>query len=261
MKKISLLLLLCLSNADLGFAATPAELNPIFNDALRSLGDANTVSSLQLESATVNEARASDLVLSANYQKTGPQNSVRLAVEKAVYAYGDGSAPTTAITGRLDLDFTKTLPRYQINLFVPQLDSLLSLMARQFAKKYGNAVTIKIKTTEKKKDEAGNWASVRGTASFTVDMKKLPAGMAADSVFYQSGSISLNVEVTKGMAFEMSLVTNPAYRGFLEGEAGLKEKLAKVSARDAEVLKEIEELYRRIDKNLSPLVEGNFSPF
>jgi hypothetical protein len=261
MKKLLPLFAALALTATTALAVTLAEVNPPLEDALRSLGDANTQASLKLEELTADDARATAAVLSGAYQKAGSKNSVRFLLDRAEYAYGDGSAPTTRATGTLELDLTKTFPRYQINLLVPQLDSLLSIMARQFAKRYGNAVTIKIKTAEKKKDAEGNWAEVRGSASFSIDMAKLPAGTAEDNVFFKSGSITLDVNVTSGMRYDLTLVTNPAYRGFRAGEDGLKEKLEKVAARDEATLKEVEELYRRIDKNVGPVVEATVSPF
>jgi uncharacterized protein YxeA len=261
MKKVFFVLAILAVTVTSALAVLPSEVNAPLADALRSFADANTQASLEVNEIREDEARTLGAVIQGAYQKTGSKNSVRLELERADYSYGDGTAPTTHATGHLALDLTKTLPRFQINLFVPQLDSLLSIMARQFAKRYGNAVTIKIKTAEKKKDAEGNWAQVKGSASFAVDMAKLPAGMAADNVFFQSGSITLDVNVTTGMRFDVTLVTNPLYRGFRAGEDGLKEKLAKVAARDEATLKEVEELYRRIDKNVGPIVEATVSPF
>lgn len=243
------------------FAALPAEVNGPLDEKLRNLGDANTKASIEVVSLEEDEARTLNAEIRGAYEKAGSKNTVRLELEKAAYAYGDGSAPTTHAVGQLHLDLTKTLPRYQINLLVPQLDSLLSIAARQYAKRYGNAVTIKIKTAEKKKDAEGNWAYVKGTASFTVDMSKLPAGTAEDNVFFKSASLTLEVNVTTGMRYELNLVTNPAYRGFRGGEDGLKERLAKIAARDAGALAEVEDLFHRIDKNVGPIVEATVSPF
>lgn len=261
MKKALFILAILVVTLSTAFAVIPADVNLPLEEALRSSADANTQASLTVNEIREDDARVTGAVISGAYRKTGSKNSVGLILDRAAYEYGDGARPVTRAEGKLDLDLTKTFPRYQINLFVPQLDSLLSIMARQFAKRYGNAVTIKIKTAEKKKDAEGNWAQVRGTASFVVDMTKLPAGMAADNVFFQSGELTLDVNVTTGMSYDLAVVTNPQYRGFRAGETGLKEYLAKVVARDQATLKEVEELYRRIDKNVGPIVEATVSPF
>lgn len=242
-------------------AGTIPELNAELDNVLRSLRDQRTEASLTVVELETNETRALRARVTGSYQKTGPANTFRLEVTDATYFYGDGSAPTTHAVGRLDIDLTKVLPRTQINLFVPQIDSLLSLMARQWAKKYGNAVSIKVKTTEKKKDEQGNYISIKGMASFSVDMAKLPAGMKPEEVFAKSGSLTLDVNVTKGMGIDLTLVTNPVYKGFQAEERGLKEILDKLLARDPELLKEIESMYRDLDKNVTPIVDGGVSLF
>lgn len=233
-----------------------AELNQEIQQLLAPFNNAVTKTSLAFNTISTNEERALAVGLSAFYEKLGSQNTVSLKIDNLSYAYGDGSAPTTQAKASLGLDLTKLLPQEELNRMVPDLERIIVESTKGLTQEYGEAVTVEAVVTGKQQDAAGNYVGLQGSLTFSIDLAKLPEGKTADSVMFRSGRVALDVGTTKGVAFDLTLVSNPGYTGFQRDQKGLKEYLDMLLARDPELLKQFSQFAAQLDGFAGGIVNG-----
>ena len=171
MKKI-FVSVLAASTLALGAAAavlTPVEqLNATAAEILQTYQNAKTQAKLTFVSITSDETRVSQGQANAFFQKIGAKNTLTLKLDGVTYDYNAGQNPTTKIAGSLGIDLSKLFPAGDLNGVMDDMDSTVKALADDYIRDYGPAVTLTTVTTEKNKDAAGNFISVKMPYLFEV---------------------------------------------------------------------------------------------
>lgn len=108
-------------------------------------------------------------------------------------------------------------------------------------------MTVSVKVTDKVFDQDGNYVSLKGSLNMKFDLSKLPADKKLEDVVIKAINAEISLNVETGVVLNMSIVSNPKYKGFNADEQGLKELLDKLLKQDPEQLKMIEDTFRQMD--------------
>lgn len=232
-----------------------AALNQEIVRLLEPFQNDRTQASLVFSSLEIDEVRARSVAARARVWKIGPANEFTLSLDDLSYSYGDGTRPVTHVKARLAFDILKVIPQQDVNELGSILDELVESWASEFASEYGEAATVDARITDRKTDEAGNLQSVSMVLAARIDLSQLPADRPKEEVLFTEAAVAVDFNL-QGAAFEVTLVSNPAYKGFAEDQKGLKEELEKLLARDPETLGELTELI----EGLNGMAEWIVSP-
>lgn len=259
MKKLTGFIALGLAGAAAAIAASSpvAELNVELARLLGPFQNATTMAQLVFRTVETNAEHALKLEASGRYFKVGSQNQLDLNLEDLSYNYGDGSAPTTKMKLFVGTDLTKLLSQEDLNRIVPEAEKMVEGMAKEYAREYGDAVTVVAQVTEKTQDQQGNYTGVKARISGKIDLTKLPAGKTVDSVFATDADLSLSIDLKTGMRAELVIVSNPAYKAFQSDEKGLKDYLDSLLKRDEKSLSELVRIFQQLDSSAGEFVNGS----
>jgi hypothetical protein len=250
MKKI-FVSVLAASTLALGVSAavlTPVEqLNSTATEVLQSYQNAQTQAKLEFISITSDDQRVNAGQVNAFFKKVGTKNILTLKLDSVKYAYNAGKNPTTAIAGSLGVDLTKLFPAGDLNGLMEDMDSTVKALADDYIRDYGPAVTLVTVTTEKNKDAAGNYVSVKCHTSLKIDLAQLPASKKVEDQVITGAEIDLVVEATTGLTFKGDVYSNTGYKGFRAGELGLKESLDKLLARDPVAIDQVKAFFNKLN--------------
>lgn len=249
---------LLLLTASVATAATLSvkDLNLEIGRILQPFQTNETIAQVVFSKLEANSERALSAGVAILYRKTGSQNTLEINVPELSYEYGDGSAPTTMVKGSVKLDLTKIISQDKLNDLIPGVEDTIKMLATNFTQEYGDAVTVETEITEKNQDASGNYISVSGNISFSIDMSKLPQTVRPEDVPVLSGSVMLGVDVNSGATFDATVKSNPAYKAFNRDNAGLKEYIDRLLAKDPQLLRSILDAFTGLDRYAGSIVEG-----
>ena len=236
-------------------AAGLNELNANIAQLLQPFKNGRTEASLVVQKADLVKQRLVNVAAAASYRKQG-EVPFSLQLKELRYTYGDGSKPTTKGSGSIGIDLGKVLGQNDLNSLIPMVEMLMAGALKNLVGHYGAAAKIDGGITDKNKDAAGNYVSMSGAISFTVDPAKLPANLRRDDIMLAKGFIGISLHINRGLSFEIELVSNPGYKGFRAEEKGLKEYLEALLKRDAKTLNELVTIFRQIDDGAEKLATG-----
>jgi len=247
---------LTLATAALASTSAVQALNAEISRILAPFQNEKTVAKLEFQDIRTNETHTLALALNGLYRKFGSQNRLEIRLDNVSYNYGNGTAPTTNVVGGIGIDLTKLMPQEDINLIVPEVESMLQNVAQSYARDYGDAVNISAKVLDKQQDAAGNYVSIKVSLSAKIDLLKLPESMPVQEVLFTGAEATLNVNVTEGIELALTLVSNPFYKGFQRNGKGLKDSLDELLARDPEQIRQIQSLFKSLDGIADEFVDG-----
>jgi hypothetical protein len=257
MLKLTLVAALALA-APSAFAAydVPA-INAYLADSLRQLQEPNTQATFAIDQLDANSERINSGSAHGSFAKTLTTGSSELVLDKISYNNPVGGPTVVAGNGHVTTKLSAILPTFTWNILVPQMESLLNIGFRQFARPYGNSVSFKVKVKNIGKDARGNYNSFLAEANFKIDLAKLPAGVDPGTVMATEGSLTVDAKLNEGMVFQFSLTANPAANGWYSKKESLKDVLDGLQARDSKSPERILAFYKYLDKKLSALGMGN----
>lgn len=250
--------LLAVSAVALGAVAgvlTPVEqLNETAAEILQAYQNDKTQAELKF--ITVNSSADHALQGKANafFKKVGTKNTLSLKLDDVSYAYNEGKNPTTQISGSLGVDLTKLFPREDLNGVMDDMDSTVKALADDYIREYGAAVSLVTATTEKNKDAAGNFISVKCKVTLRIDLSLLPANKKAEDVVITGASVDLIVTATTGLGFSGEVYSNTGYKGFRAGELGLKESLDKLLTKDPAAIQQVKDFFNKLNDLADSLI-------
>ena len=232
-------------------------LNSAVKNLLADFNNAVTVAELKFDDVKVDNQRALSVKASGIFRKIGATNALEVKVDEVSYEYGDGTAPTTKISGSISLDLLKLISQQDINGMAPSVEDMVKGFAQNFTQDYGNAVAVDAKVSDKQMNEKGDLESISIHLGMKLDLAKLPAEKPANEEMIRELSVDFKIGV-KGAAINVTAVSNPDYKGFQEDQTGLKEVLEKLLNVDAETLQEIKTNFSGLDRVATELV--NYKP-
>lgn len=256
MKKFFLIPLFAASTALAAATGSVAELNAEILKVLAPFQNEATVAEMNFSKAETNAERALAVAVSALYKKVGTQNTLALDIRNIAYEYGNGTNPTTTIDASVGLDLTKVLSQADLNEIIPNVEETIKQLSGELTSRYGEAITLETKITDRTQDEAGNYTGVKGSIVFSIDFAKLPEGKAKEDIVVKSGSAAIAVNVKTGVSIAATIVSNPEYKGFKSDNEGLKELLDKFLSRDEAVMGQIDWLFRQLENIANQVVNG-----
>ncbi len=246
-----------------GLAAHATELNPAIRDLnaaieeiLAPVRDADTQVAIEFTDIQTNAERALAVSLRGHYKKTGPANFVELRLDQLDYAYGDGTAPISRIKGHLGTDITKILNAEQVNRLVPEIESMIHSIAGDAVREYGDAATVKVEITDRRKNEAGDFTAVSGRIGVYIDLAKLPGSKKSEDIMVTAFEADVSADVKTGFTVSATLISNPAYRGFHTDNEGLKDLLDRFLSREPSTLAELQKFILDLNELAGRVAHG-----
>lgn len=242
------------------FAANDSleQLNSQVAELLSPFQDQTTIAQLTFDALELDAERTNKLALHGLYRKVGSQNLFEIKLDNLSYNY-EIKAPKTTFKGSLSTDFTQILPQAQINSLVPMAAEMVEDLAKDFAREYEDAISVKGEVTSTTKDEEGNYTGLTALFSMKIDLNKLPEYKSIEEVMVTESVVSISLNTKTGLTLDAFLISNPQYMGFNEDEIGLKEMLEQLLAGNEEALSAIADLATRIDELATEILSGNLN--
>jgi hypothetical protein len=231
------------------------QLNNTVEKILLPYQDAQTQARIEFKNIQTDTVRALQAKLNAFFFKTGPGNTLTLKIDDLSYDYGNGQTPTTNLEGSFALDITKVLPQSDLNDLIENLEATIKDLTADYIKDYGNAVTITANVTDKTKNANGDYVTVKADLTVAIDLAQLPADKKAEDIPLTFANAKLELDVNKGIFVKAQVVSNPTYKGFQQGELGLKEALDLLLAQDPATMQQIQDLVKQINDIATDLVK------
>lgn len=256
MKKFLLIPLFVATTAFAAISGGVSELNAEILKILAPFQNEATVAELKFSKAETNAERALSLAVSALYKKVGTQNTLNVNIANIAYEYGNGTNPTTTVDASVGLDLTKVLSQETLNEIIPNVEEMIKQASSELIGQYGEAITLETKITDRTQDEAGNYTGLKGSIVFAIDFSKLPEGKSKEEIVVKSGSASIAVNVKTGVAITAEVVSNADYKGFQRDNEGLKEYLDKLLGQDQETMRQVLELFQKLEQLAGQVVNG-----
>ncbi len=235
-------------------AATPlklgdelAQLNQAIVSLLTPFQNDTTKGELSFSKLRTGRHHTLKVALKGLYAKLGTRTSLTITADEVSYRYGSGRHPTTTIRGSAAIDLTKIMGIADLNELLANIESIIPQYAQDLTSDFGDAVTVSAKVTDKVFDQDGNYVSLKGSLNMKFDLSKLPADKKLEDVMIKAINAEISLNVETGVVLNMSIVSNPKYKGFNADEQGLKELLDKLLKQDPEQLKMIEDTFRQMD--------------
>lgn len=255
-KKSFLLLPLVLASVAAVASIDPvAELNEAITQVLKPLQNERTNATVQFGAMEILPQGVKKLVFDSALKKIGI-NSGRLANIRLSGNYAnafDGTDPQTNVKLSANFDLLSLIPQKDINELGNSIEELVKGLLESQGE-YGDAITMVANVTEKVVDGDGNLQKIALLIDIKLDLSKLPADKPIDGEMLKElhieGDISLN-----GISLALGFASNPAYKGFAEGQMGLKEWLEKLLARDSDTMKQVYEYAQTLSELSEYLVK------
>lgn len=225
---------------------TVQDVNVKIQQLLAPFNNPATKMALAFTKLNIDDQKTLDFGFTGMVSKIGSVNEAKLEFRNAEYAYGDGTKPTVNLDVAMDLDLVKAFGRNMVNELAADLDNMAVDFAKDFAKDYGSAATISAQMVEKLVDANGNVEKIKIHMNAVIDITQIPPTMAREDVEAQELDIVVTA-TTKGLELQGKFVANPAYRGFKEGENGLKEYVEKLLADDQQTYDELSRILAFVD--------------
>lgn len=231
------------------------KLNKEIKNGLVDYNNETTKAQLTFRELESNKKRAIALSLKALYEKTGKYNKIKLDIADVSYSYPEEAEalPTVKVRAMLATDFTKILPREQIDEMAKDLEEMLREESKSALDKYGAAAKLTISIDEKNVDENGHIVSIAGGLRVKIDFKKLPANLPADEVEFSDAQLKFELGINGG-GVRVKVTMNPKHRSFLEDQRGLKELIDGLLSGETKELREALEIIGYLDRFAEDLV-------
>lgn len=233
---------------------TVQDVNAKVQKLVAPFNNATTKMELVFTKLGVDEKKTLDFGFTGLVSKVGSTNEAKLEFRKAQYAYGDGTKPTVDLDVAMTVDLVKAVGQDTINSLADDLDSLALDFAKDFAKDYGSAATISAKTVDKVVGANGDVQKMKIHLNAVIDLAQLPATKELKDV--EAQEIELVVTATQqGFEIQGKFVANPNYKGFEQGEDGLKEYVEKLLIDDAKTYDDLNRYLAVLDSAATWLAE------
>lgn len=203
----------------------------------------------------VSDIRALDFGMKFLVSAKGAANELVLKSEGISYHYGNGSTPTVNADLSLKLNLLKVFGQDVLNQAANDFEEIVASASQEYAKKYGQAVTVDAKVFEVLKDNAGNVTSAKVRIGAVIDMSKLPEGLEIADIEFQSFQAELHINAG-GMGGRFNLVMNPLYKSFQSDEPGLKEIIESLLNEDAKIYADLTEFAEILHNVANSLVNA-----
>ncbi|MFI5361111.1 MAG: hypothetical protein ACHQ49_04000 [Elusimicrobiota bacterium] len=253
-------------------AADPiAALNAALVEALKPFNNAATRAALTFSKVATNAQRATAVALTLDYSKKGPGGEAGIKIDDLSYSFiqtpcppcGRGtpcrpcrqSLPTTHAKGAIKLNLLNILTQKQINEFGPGAQKLVEEFVAEKTREFGAAAKVSASVTHQDHDAAGNLVGLGIAIDLDIDTAKLPAGVNPKGVLITAAHAKADIALN-GVAFELTVVSNPSASQFDADQQGLKEGLDKLLARDPEILKGLQQAFGTIDQVADQVTKG-----
>lgn len=221
------------------------QLNDAIVDLLQPFNTADTKAKVNFGRVETNADRALAMSASVDYAKRGPNGSATVT-GSVDYDYPVGGVPRTKADLNLGFNVLNVVEQRTINQFGPMADKMVAGFAQDFLSEYGQAAAVNAKVTRRDVDAAGNLTAIAVDLNAKIDLSRVPAAKQASVMFAELG---VKLEITlAGASLKIDLVTNPAHSSFARDQDGLKERLEKLLARDADQMDEIRSMIRMFDQ-------------
>lgn len=215
------------------------DLNKEIKNLLASIQDENTQAEIAFSDIKTDENRTLNFSVSGFLAKQSPTNFISIAVNPLSYNFGDGTAPQVEFVGALVTDLSKLISQEQFNEIVPDVEQTIKELADQFAAEFKEALTIDAKVTEKNQDSAGDFTNVKGHIDLALDLTRLPEEVKAEDVPVTAVRVEVDLTFKVGVNLAVQATMNPNYKGFKDGNKGMKEYLDKLLAQDPKVMSDL----------------------
>lgn len=188
------------------------------------------------------------------YKKVGTTNTFQIELDPIKYNYGNGQSPSFNLSGRVGLDLSKLIPQEDVNQLVPDIENTIVQLAADLAKQYGSAVTVEAKVTEKIQDASGNYTGIKGFLTANFDLNQLPVEISITDVPVKFVRVDIDLALKQGAGLKIQGLMNPAYKGFQQDQAGLKDYLDRLLKKDPKLLNQLQGYIRQLDGMAEDLV-------
>lgn len=233
---------------------TVQDVNTKVQQLVAPFNNATTKMELAFTKLNIDDKKTLDFGFTGLVSKVGSVNEAKLEFRKAQYAYGDGTKPTVDLDVVMAVDLVKAFGQDMINGLADDLDSMAVDFAKDFAKDYGSAATISAKTVDKVVDAKGNVQKIQIHLNAVIDLQQLPATKELKDVEAQEIDLVVSA-TTAGLELQGKFVANPKYKGFEQGEDGLKEYVEKLLIDDAKTYDDLNRYLAILDSGAAWLAE------
>ncbi len=228
------------------------QLNQEIVSILAPFQNQSTKAELLFSKIRTDAKRALRMTVSGLYMKAGAKTTLTVKADEISYKYGfGGRRPTTRVKGSVAVDLTKLMPAADLNSLFDSLEQIIPQYAADFTKRYGQAVTVAAKVSDKVITKDGNYQSLRLHLDVNFDLSKLPADKPVTDVMMKSIRADIYLTAATGAIVNVKVVSNPKYKAFQDDQQGLKDILDKLLNKDPDQLKSIENMFRQIDDMVS----------
>lgn len=188
------------------------------------------------------------------YKKVGTTNTFQIDLNPISYDFGNGVNPLVKLKGRVGLDLSKLIPQQDFNQLIPDIEKTISELAGDLAKQYGTAVTVEATVTEKSQDAAGNFTGLKGFLIANIDLAQLPETVSITDVPVKFIRLDIDLALKQGAGLSLQALMNPAYKGFQQDQAGLKDYLDRLLKQDPKLLNQLQGYIQQLDGMAEDLV-------
>lgn len=198
------------------------EVNAKITEMLAPFQKPNTRINLQFTDLEIDATSTRKLNVISSILKEGPDNTLNLRIDPLAYAYPVGGVPRLQTGVHMDLDLLKAFSQNTLNSMGNDAQEMIREVIKNYTNQYGEAVLVDAAVDEINKDAQGNIQSLSLHVGIKIDLQKLPADIALDSVYFTDLKGQVNVTLG-GVDGTLRVDLNPNYQGFSSGQKGMKE--------------------------------------
>ena len=260
MKKICSVLIFSFLSISQSFAndVLLEDVNNQFESILQPFQNSQTKAQIQFNDMAFDAEKAKKISLKAYFEKKGKSDNIILSVNHLSYDHTILDKPLTAVDGSFGINISKLLEQEKLNQVIPLLKDMFDKFSDEYAKNiYGDAMDINAVITSLHQDSERNYVGLAALITANIDLQNLPEHTKLNEVMFKSASVALEFDVHRGLHFQAFLVSNPQYERFDATKSGLKEKLEKLASGDHQVIRDIKEIFERIDSEVSTFIENH----
>lgn len=225
-----------------GLMASPVNIDDInhqIKELLSPIQNERTEAALNFKDININSIRARHVAISAHLLKKSDTNQIDVNLSNLDYENKQGTSPLLSFAFSLGTDFSLIFSQEYLNEKISNLESFVKNLIHDFSSlELGNALTINSVVNDVGIDSEDNYSKLLAIISIKIDLSKLPEDVSADEIMFKDLVISLKLDVKNGLEINGYVNINPEFVSFKEGEAGLKEILEKIIAKDENQLEE-----------------------
>jgi len=212
---------------------TLATLNPIDKlnaaivEILQPIQNDRTNGFFKFTKLELGDTGVKELAFSSELKKIGKEykDSVANIAINAEYLTVGVPIPTTNFDVNLYLKLLNIIPQEEVNEIGDSIEEMIVDFVKKMTKEYGDAATVVAKVVDKQTDDQKNLTKLSVLIDLKLDFEKLPANKPVEDEFLQGIHAEATISLY-GLSGKLTFLSNPKYKGFAQGQRGLREWLA-----------------------------------